>query len=110
MDREIRIYIWTYTALMALLAVTVASVFIELGVFHPVVNLGIAIAKALLIMTFFMHLWESSNLVRLFAVGGAFWLLLLFGLSMGDYTTRPEGAPGTGFAGQQEPAAPEKAP
>lgn len=98
MSREIKIYIWTYIALMGLLALTMGSIFIDLGALNPVVNLGIALAKALLISLFFMHLWESSNLVRLFAVGGVFWLLLLFGLSMGDYTTRPEGVSTTGFA------------
>lgn len=102
MSREIKIYIWTYIALMGLLGLTMGSIFIDLGALNSVVNLGIALAKALLISLFFMHLWESSNLVRLFAVGGIFWLLLLFGLSMGDYTTRPEGAPAAGFAGQQD--------
>lgn len=105
MNREIKLYIWTYIALLGLLALTLGSIYIELGALNPIVNLGIAIAKALLIMAVFMHLWESSNLVRLFAVGGIFWLLLLFGLSMGDYSTRPEGVPTTGFAGQPEPAA-----
>lgn len=101
MTRETKTYIWTYAALMVLLALTLVSVFIELGAFHPVANLGIAVAKALLIGMFFMHLWESTSLVRLFAVGGIFWLLLLFGLSMADYSTRPEGAAAAGFADQQ---------
>lgn len=52
------------------------------------VNLGIAALKAFLIMWFFMHVREGSGLLRLFAFGGLFWLLILLGLSLGDYLTR----------------------
>ena len=87
---ERKIYIRTYIALMALLVLTIASTSIELGAFNLLANLGIAAAKALLIVLFFMHLWESSTLIRLFAVGSFFWIFIMFGLSLGDYSSRPE--------------------
>lgn len=83
-----RTLIGVYLLLMLLLASTIAATFLPLGPVKPLVNIGIAIAKAGLIFWFFMHLSESGGLVRLFALAVVAWLLLLFGLSLTDWLTR----------------------
>lgn len=88
MTKTSRTFLSVYVALLSLLAITIGSTFLELGVFNPIINLGVACAKAMLILWFFMHLRESSGLVRLFAAGGLFWLMLLLILNVGDWIAR----------------------
>jgi cytochrome c oxidase subunit 4 len=86
---SLRTYIITFVALMVLMVMTVGVHFIDLG---PTLNAGIAvaiaIAKTALIVMYFMHLSVSSRLVQLFAAAAFLWLLLLFGITMGDYLAR----------------------
>ena len=83
-----RSLVLTYFALMVLLAITVGSSYLNLGVFNILLNVGIAVAKTVLIMAFFMHLKAGGALVRTFAAVGFFWLMLLLVLSLSDYLTR----------------------
>lgn len=83
--------IWKcWAALMLLLASTTAIAFLPLGRFNLIVAIGIAIAKALLVVIFFMELRRSSGLVRAFAAAGFFWLLIMLGLTGADYASRHE--------------------
>jgi cytochrome c oxidase subunit 4 len=75
-------------ALLALLALTAGMAFINLGPFSPFVALTIAVAKALLVATFFMELRYSRHLLWVIAVAGVFWLLLLIGGTLADVVTR----------------------
>jgi len=86
-------YLLVYLALLLLLGATILSAQFELGVWNPVLNLAIATVKAGLIAWVFMHLRESSGLVRLFAVAVLFWLFALFALSLADWLTRTPPAP-----------------
>jgi len=79
---------WTWTALLALLALTCGSAYIPLGAFNTGLNFAIATAKALLVAWVFMHLGRGPALVRLFAGAGFVWLLFLVALSSADYLTR----------------------
>lgn len=83
-----RSYLATFTVLLVLLVVTVGAAFLELGAWAPVVAMAIATAKAVLIVTYFMHLNESNYLVRTVAVAGVFWLVICFVFTMSDYLTR----------------------
>lgn len=83
-----RSFVWTFAALLVLLAATVAASRLRLGVWAPFVAFGIATAKAVLIALYFMHLRHRGGITRLFAVGGLVWLALLFTLTLADYTTR----------------------
>lgn len=78
----------TWLALMILLALTVTSALIEMGILNPVLNISIAAVKTVLIGLFFMHLKGATNLVRLAAGAGLFWLLLMFGLVLSDYANQ----------------------
>lgn len=87
-DREFRAYLLVWAALLALLALTVASSFVHLHGFNAAANLTIAGAKAALVATSFMHLRDRPALVRLAAVIGLAWLMILIGLSLSDFLTR----------------------
>ena len=52
------------------------------------VALGIAVAKAAFVISIFMAVKFSTNLTKLFALGGFVWLLLVFGILI-DYFSRP---------------------
>ena len=59
-----------------------------LGALNDIVALGIAMLKATLVLLFFMHVKYAGRLVKLTVIGGFFWLLILFGLTVMDYATR----------------------
>ena len=83
-----KVYVWTCIALLVLLAVTWAVAYVDLGPFNLIVALAVAIAKAIVIALFFMHIKGSSRLLHLAAVAGVIWLLFLISLTLGDYSTR----------------------
>ena len=78
-----------WLALLVLTGVTVGVAFIDLGPFNTVVALVIATFKALLVVLIFMHVkYASERLVKAVVVSAIFFLLLLLGLSLADYSTR----------------------
>lgn len=84
----IRPLILVWAALLVLLGLTVTASFQFSGPASIAASLGIALAKAVLIFWFFMHLREESGLIRLVAIGAAAWMLILFLLAAADFTTR----------------------
>jgi cytochrome c oxidase subunit IV len=84
----LRAAILTYVALMVLLAITVASTFVPLGVGNSLINLVVALAKAVLIGLVFMHLRRAAPLVVLCVVVLVLWIGLMYGLTFNDYATR----------------------
>ena len=83
-----KVYVRTCVVLLALLALTWAIAYVDLGPFNLIVALAVAIAKAIVIALFFMHIKGSSRLLHLAAVAGMIWLLFLISLTLGDYITR----------------------
>jgi len=81
-------YYVVFVALLVLLVLTLGVSYIDLGVFNPIVALSIAVAKALLVMLYFMHLRWSGYLSWAVAGAGFIWLALLFLLTFSDYLTR----------------------
>ena len=81
-------YFKVYLGLMILLALTFSAAYIPLGPFNVVVAFGIAAAKAVLVVTFFMGVRAGSRLVWVFSIGGLLWLGILFALTFSDYATR----------------------
>ena len=79
----------TWATLLALLAITTASAYLDLGSGNTVLNLVIAGIKVVLIATFFMHLGRSDSAVHIAAVSALFFLLILAFLTLGDVLTRP---------------------
>ena len=83
-----RTYFAFWAALLVLTYATVAVSRIDLGRLNTVAALTIAVAKALLVVLFFMHIRYSTRLTKLVVVGGFMWLALLIGMTMVDEVTR----------------------
>lgn len=86
------VYLRTYVVLLVGLVLTVAVAHVHIGpegtsFFNNAVALTIAIAKALVVVLFFMHVRYSSKLIWLWAGAGFVWLLLMF-IMFFDYLTR----------------------
>jgi cytochrome c oxidase subunit IV len=90
-ERPQAIFVLVYLGLLALLGANLAVAHLQLGVWNPVLILGIAAGMAFLIVWFQMEVRAGSPLVRLFAFAALFWLAILFGLSITDWLTRPGG-------------------
>jgi cytochrome c oxidase subunit 4 len=55
---------------------------------NTLVALSIAFTKMSLVVLYFMHVRWQSNLIWLTALGGFFWLAIMFAFTMQDYLTR----------------------
>jgi len=84
----VRTYVIIFLALMVLTAVTVAVAFLQMGPLNDIAAMGIAITKACLVILYFMHVRQSSQLTKVVVVAGFLWLLFLIGFTMSDYLTR----------------------
>lgn len=86
---SIKPYALVLAALLVLTVVTYSAALIDFG--HPwsdVIALVIALAKASLVVMFFMHVKGSTPLIKLAAAGGFFWLLVFFAFMLSDYLER----------------------
>jgi len=84
----LRSHLLVWLALLALLALTAGSSLLPLGRFNLVSNLAIAVAKAALVLYFFMRIGKSRPIVRIAAAAGIVWLALLCGLALSDVLFR----------------------
>ena len=90
-----RTYVFVFIALVLLTGITYYAAIHDLGVMNTPVALGIAGLKASLVVLYFMAVRYNTPLTKVVVVAGFFWLLILFGLTMGDYLTRATlGVPG----------------
>jgi cytochrome c oxidase subunit 4 len=80
--------LFIYCCLISLLALTVGASLIPLGSIGSYVAIGIAMAKAVLVLWFFMDLRRSPRLTIYAAVAGFLWIFLLLILVLSDYVTR----------------------
>jgi cytochrome c oxidase subunit 4 len=87
----LRVYLAVFTALMALTGLTVFAALRDLGALNTVVALGIACAKAVLVVLYFMHVRYSTKLTWAVVAGGFLWLILLLLMTLSDYITRGPG-------------------
>lgn len=85
---SIKLYFSIFLALMLGTALTVAAAYVDMGALNNVVAMGIAIAKATLVVLFFMHVRYSSRLTSMIVVSAVLFLLILFGMTMVDYFSR----------------------
>ncbi|OGB95293.1 MAG: hypothetical protein A2Z31_05470 [candidate division NC10 bacterium RBG_16_65_8] len=89
----LRLYVGIFAALILLTGLTVAVAFFDLGggrlhIVNALAAITIAIAKALLVVLYFMHVRYSERLTWIFVGAGVFWLLILFVLILADYVGR----------------------
>ena len=85
---SLKSYYTVFTSLLVLTGITVWVAFMDLGALNNVVALSIAVAKALLVILFFMHVRQNSQLIKLFVGAGFFWLVIMFSFTLGDIFTR----------------------
>ncbi len=82
------VYVLVWLALLALLAVTVATAFLPLGWANTPLNLAISVTQAALVMLFSMHLRAAHPLIKIIAVIGFFGIAIMIILSLFDVLTR----------------------
>jgi cytochrome c oxidase subunit IV len=83
-----QLYYRVFVALLGLTLLTVGVAFFNLGPLNTIIALTIAVAKALFVLLFFMHLRYSSGLIWIVWGAGIFWLMLLLTITLSDYLTR----------------------
>ena len=86
-----RIYVLIFLALLVSTALTIGASYVNLGIFNPIIALGIACTKATLVVLFFMHVKYSSKLTKLTVFAGIFLFLTLIGMTLADYISRAWG-------------------
>ena len=84
----VRTNVTVFVLLLVLLFATVAGAYLPLGVLHFPVAMTIAVAKAVLIVLFFMHLLYSHRLTMVVSVAAFLWLAILIALTLSDYLSR----------------------
>lgn len=77
-----------WAALLCLLGLTLGLAYLPLGSFNVIAGLGIAAVKVSLVALLFMELRRSNTLIRLAAVAGLLWIVVLFALTLSDILTR----------------------
>ena len=83
-----RNYFIVFGALMFGTILTVFAAFQDLGMWNAPVALGIATIKALCVILIFMHVKDSNRLTKITVFCAAFWLGIMFVLTMSDFLTR----------------------
>ncbi len=81
--------VWSWLALLTLLAMTTFVAYVPISPFNTPVALLIAVSKAALVAIVFMELREHRGLVVVFAMAGFFWLGVMLWLTLADFLTRP---------------------
>ncbi len=84
----ISLYLTIFLALMVLTGLTVAAAFVNLGQFNFLVAMVIAGFKASLVIWYFMHVKYQSSLTKLTVATGLFFLAILLGLMLIDYSSK----------------------
>jgi cytochrome c oxidase subunit 4 len=84
----LRIYWGVFTALVVGTLLTVWTATFDLGPWNTPIALGIAIAKGLLVILFFMHVKYSTRLTWLFVAAGFVWFVIMVCITMADFVSR----------------------
>src|SRR5919206_2756445 len=84
-----RIYIAIFLSLMVGTGLTVLAALYDFpGPLNAVVALTIAVVKATLVVLYFMHVRYSGRLIWLVIVSALLWLVIMFALTISDYSSR----------------------
>jgi cytochrome c oxidase subunit 4 len=85
---SVRTLLTVFVGLMAFTALTTAVAYVDLGAGSTAVALSIAIAKASLVVWFFMNVRFNTRLIPVVILGGLFFVLVLFVETFADYGSR----------------------
>lgn len=81
-------YLNVIVALMILTVVTVLVSLVDFGIFNLIISMGIATAKASLVLMYFMHLKYDDKSYLVIFLTGVFFLVIIFIFCLFDILTR----------------------
>jgi cytochrome c oxidase subunit IV len=84
-------YVMVFGTLLVFTLITVLAAFVDMKWANPVVALGIACFKAVIVILFFMHAKYQSRLIKMTIGSGFFVFLVLIVMTMSDYISRAWG-------------------
>jgi cytochrome c oxidase subunit IV len=84
-------YLLVFGALLVGTAITVWAADQNFGIFNPIIALGIASTKAVIVILFFMHVKYQTNLIKMTVAAGFFTFLVLITMTLADYMSRAWG-------------------
>jgi cytochrome c oxidase subunit IV len=84
-------YSLVFATLLVGTAITVGAAYVDLGIFNPIVALGIACTKAVIVILFFMHVKYQTKLIKMTVGAGFFTFLVLITMTLTDYMSRAWG-------------------
>ena len=84
-------YLLVFGTLLLFTLLTVVAAYIDMGWLNPVVALGIASFKAVIVILFFMHAKYQSRLIKMTIASGFFVFAVLIVMTMSDYISRAWG-------------------
>lgn len=82
------LYFAVFGALMVLTVITVWVAGLDLGRYNDLVAMAVAGTKASLVIWFFMNVRRATVLTKMAVAVSAFFVILLFGITLADYYTR----------------------
>ncbi|MGI4828008.1 MAG: cytochrome C oxidase subunit IV family protein [Janthinobacterium lividum] len=84
-------YVIVFGTLLLFTLLTVVAAYIDMKWLNPVIALGIACFKAVIVILFFMHVKYQSRLIKMTIASGFFVFLVLIVMTMSDYISRSWG-------------------
>ncbi len=84
-------YVLVFATLLVGTALTVIAAYFDMGALNPVIALGIASFKAVIVILFFMHVAFQSRLIKMTVAAGFFTFFVLILMTMSDYISRAWG-------------------
>ena len=81
-------YVMVFVLLLIATGLTYYVATQDFGTLNTPIALGVAVIKASLVVIYFMGVRYNTPLTKVVVVAGFFWLLIMFGLTMGDYVSR----------------------
>jgi cytochrome c oxidase subunit 4 len=84
-------YGFVFGTLLIGTAITVGAAYVDLKWLNPVIALGIASFKAVVVILFFMHVKYQSRLIKMTVGAGFFTFLVLITMTLSDYMSRSWG-------------------
>lgn len=84
-------YVMVFGTLLLFTLLTVIAAFIDMKWLNPVIALGIACFKAVIVILFFMHAKYQSRLIKMTIGAGFFVFAGLIVMTLSDYVSRAWG-------------------
>ena len=85
---SVGVYVAVFAGLVICTLLTVFAASRDFGSLNTPIALGIAVTKGSLVVMFFMGVRYNTPLTKLVAISGFIWIMILFGIGMGDYLSR----------------------